>query len=128
MAFYHFVYVYTYMCVYICLTIIISLSFVWMWNSCNHLNIKNLIVLEVQIIALKNLLVVILDYIFFSSVSLVCIFILIKHYFKTKLFLQCLASMSQHLQYFVSKLLKTGNSSKLAFSCEKDVNVYFSKK
>lgn len=71
-----------------------------MQNSCNHLNIKNLLVLEVQIIPLKNLLVVILDYILFSSVSLVCIFILIK------LFLQRLASMSQHLQYFVSKYSK----------------------
>lgn len=46
-----------------------------MQNSWNNLNIKNPYFLQIQIMLLKNILAVILDYIFF----LICIFILIKH-------------------------------------------------
>lgn len=99
-------------------------TFVWMQNSWSHLNIKNLPILQIQIMLLKNILAVILDYIFF----LICFFILIKHYIKTKLFLKPSTSMSQHLHYFVSKLFKTRNSSKTAFSHEKHFNTCFSKK
>lgn len=73
---------------------------------------------------LKNILAVILDYIFF----LICIFILIKHYIKAKLFLRPSTSMSQHLHYFVLKLFQIRNSSKIAFSHEKHLDIGFSRK
>lgn len=66
-----------------------------MQNSWSHLNCKNLHILQIQIILLKNILAVILDYILF----LICIFILIKKYVKTKLFLQPSSVISQHLHY-----------------------------
>lgn len=99
-------------------------TFVWMQNSWSHLNIKNIPILQIHIMLLKNILAVILDCIFL----LICIFILIKHYIKTKLFLQPWTSLSQHLHYFVPKLFKTRNSSKIAFSHEKHFHTCFSRK